>query len=353
MSLDSIGYFNVNKTSPYLYGYCHSDNFATANNKKSEYTPNIVTQNKDSWTGKDVAKGLGILTLIAIGCDFLFCKGKHVKQLTNGVDDLFKTKKSPSVKPSKPTVTADATLPKPNVTETVKPTTQQPVNPVLETPISKTNETSEIVNQAVTQPVKTPLVETATCRITEPIKIEASEITHVEKLNPNISYQEAHKAKVFADEKNHLIRQREHIKANGGTLPTNAKTEKLEAEIKEIDDLFKKATQLDKDYVVYRGLDIPEAFKPHDKAYVNLINDCKVGDVIKPDAGYTFVGLEKKNVVGNYAPSGLFTIRVPKGAKLIYHDGWEALMPRNAQYKVLEKTVDNKGRINFVLEYIV
>ena len=320
-------------------------------------------------SGSGVAKGIGILTGIAIACDFLFCKGKHVKQLANGIDDLFKANKGTSVKtPSKPTTTTTVT--KPNVAEPVKPTTTQPVkNPVVETPSTKVTETikptvseavvtkpqvTEIANPTVTQPAQTPVVETINPKITEPVRTTASEITNVEKLNPNISYQEAHDAKVFADERNLFIRQREYARANGESVVTNVHTEKVEAKIKEVDDLFYKATPLDKEYVVYRGLDVPaSAYKPHDIAYVNLVNNCKVGDVIKPDAGYSFVALKKANVMGNYAGSGLLKIRLPKGSKLIYHDGWEALMPRNAQYTVLEKTVDNKGRINFVLEYIV
>ena len=382
MLQDSNRYYNVNQTLPYPYnyGYYNNSNFAQVNNyRKAGYTPNITfgqnpiqpatTQNKKSLSGSDVAKGIGILTGIAIACDFLFCKGKHVKQLANGIDDLFKANKGTSVKtPSKPTTTTTVT--KPNVAEPVKPTTTQPVkNPVVETPSTKVTETikptvseavvtkpqvTEIANPTVTQPAKTPVVETINPKVTEPVRTTASEITNVEKLNPNISYQEAHGAKVFADEKNMIIRQREYIKANGGTLPTKKKKKKLEADMRAVDDLFQKATSLDKEYVVYRGLDIPVYTpRPHDAAYVNLINNCKVGDIIKPDAGYTFVALQKANVMGNYAGIGLLEIRLPKGSKLIYHDGWEALMPRNAQYKVLEKTVDNNGRINFVLEYIV
>ncbi len=386
MLQDSNRYYNVNQPLlyPYNYGYYNNDNFAQVNNyRKAAYTPNIAfgqnpiqpatTQNKKSLSGSDVAKGIGILTGIAIACDFLFCKGKHVKQLANGIDDLFKTNKGTSVKtPSKSSTTTatTTTVIKPNVAEPVKPSTTQPMkNPVVETPAPKVTETVEptvietvvtesqvadVVNSTATLPVKNPVVETINPKVTEPIRATAREITNVEQLNPNISYQEAHSAKVFADERNLFIRQREYARANGENVVTNVHTEKVEAKIKEVDDLFSKATPLDKDYIVYRGVDVPaSAHRPHDIAYVNLVNNCKVGDVIKPDAGYSFVALEKKQVMGNYAKSGLFEIRLPKGSKLIYHDGWEALMPRNAQYKVLEKTVDNNGRINFVLEYIV
>ncbi len=384
MLQDTNRYYNVNQTLPYSYNYAYynNSNFAQINNWRGKgYTRNIAfgqnsiqpatTQNKKSLSGSDVAKCLGILTGIAIAFDFLFCKGKHVKQLANGI----KANKGTSVKtPSKPaTTTATATtttVTESNVAGAVKPTTTQPVkNPVIETQAPKVPETikptvsetvvtkpqvTEIANPTVTQSAKTPVVETINPKVTEPVRTTTSEITNVEKLNPNISCQEAHGAKVFADERNLFIRQREYARANGGNVVTNVHTEKVEAKIKEVDDLFRKATPLDKDYVVYRGVDVPaSAYRPHDIAYVNLLNNCKVGDVIKPDAGYSFVALGKKEVMGNYAQSGLFEIRIPKGSKLIYHDGWEALMPRNAQYKVLEKTVDNNGRINFVLEYII
>ena len=380
---DSSRYFNVNQTLPYPYNYDYHNNSHWVPVNRG-YTSNITfgqktfspttPQNKGSLTGTDVAKGIGILTGIAIACDFLFCKGKHFKQIANGVDDLFKTKKGASVKSSKSatsnTAITTTTVTKPNVVESAKSSVTQPVkntgvetsapnaSEIINTSVSKTVVTkpqiTETVNPSLAQSDITQKVETATNIATDSVKTTINEIKNVEKLNPNISYQEAHRAKIFADERNTIIRQREYIKANGGTLPTNAHTEKLEAEIREIDDMFKKATPLDKEYVVYRGLDIPAAaFRPHDISYVNLINNCKVGDIIKPDAGYTFVALEKANVMGNYAARGLFTIRVPKGTKLIYHDGWEALMPRNAEFKVMEKTIDNNGKINFVLEYIV
>ena len=218
MLQDSNRYYNVNQTLPYPYnqGYYNNSNFAQVNNyRKAGYTPNITfgqnpiqpatTQNKKSFSGSDVAKDIGILTGIAIACDFLFCKGKHVKQLANGVDDLFNAKKGTSVKtPSKPTTTQPVKnpvveTPATKVTETIKPTVSEAV-------VTKPQVT-EIANPTVTQPAKTPVVETINPKVTEPVRTTASEITNVEKLNPNISYQEAHGAKVFADEKNMIIRQ--------------------------------------------------------------------------------------------------------------------------------------------------
>ena len=91
------------------------------------------------------------------------------------------------------------------------------------------------------------------------------------------------------------------------------------------------------------------------------MDDAKVGDIIVPDEGYSYTAFDK-NVWGSYGYSEgngfLYEIRVPKGAKISRNfehacNGGEAVFPRGAQYKILNKNVAENGNTYIVMEYIL
>ena len=172
--------------------------------------------------------------------------------------------------------------------------------------------------------------------------------------DPNIPYSEADGVKDFADNYNRTLRHRDYNLRNGISMPDNDKVRQFNTQVGQIDKIFHKATPLDKDYVVYRGLDIPpsEMQSPIFKEYAKLMENAKVGDVITPDAGYCFVGLRKENI-GDYCANGLMEIRLPKGSKFVIRNEWEAMMPRNAKYRVIDKTIGEDSKVKLVLEYIL
>lgn len=275
--------------------------------------------------------------------DLAFFRGKHINKLVN-----FFTKKSSSKSikldlkktPVAAQVKPDVTLGGHTLKKPVEINVQSTDSIAISAPISNNSHSAKInLNPAVSSNKTKTEVRTAIEKIPE--------IKNAHELNPNISTVQADRVKTFADEKNLLLR------ATGGNIPVNEGTKAVRAELKEIDSIFNKATPLEREYVAYRGLDLPtDPYRPFEIAYTNTMKNAKVGDVIKPDDAYTFVAFEKKNVLGSYAPSGLMEIRMPKGSKIVQHDGWEALLPRNSQFKVLNKTIDENNRINYVLEYI-
>ena len=261
-------------------------------------TEHIKTKQKNDSYWWESCIGAVVATSLAFGADFLFCKGKHVKNLWG---KLKGNKTKPDVKPE---VKQDV---KPEVKQDVKPEIKQEVKPEIQ----------------------------------------------VYK-DPNIPYKEADGVKDFADRYNLTLRCRDYNLRHGINLPDNEKFRQLNTQVEQIDKIFKKATPLDKEYVVYRGLDIPPAGQnnPIFSEYKKLMENAKIGDVITPDAGYSFVGLRSNNI-GDYCASGIMEIRLPKGTQFVIRNEWEAMMPRNAQYKVIDKTIGNDSRIKYVLEYIL
>ncbi len=202
MSQDSIKFIVQNQVLPYSsnYGGYHNSNEIFVNNYKlPKYSPYIFGQNsiqaaanqhKDTTTAKDVAKNLGLLTLVAAGCDFLFFKGKHIKQIVNNIDDIFKAEKGISIKSSKQTITTDV----PAIASTSK---------------SSASKVSGL------QPLKTPAQETVTPKVAEAFEQTAnktisikpqkstdiSKITETDKLSVKKSADEIVKPKAASEVK--------------------------------------------------------------------------------------------------------------------------------------------------------
>ena len=126
-----------------------------------------------------------------------------------------------------------------------------------------------------------------------------------------------------------------------------------------IDESLSKMPPLEKDCIVYRGI-LKNSEKAKTSEIFRIFDDCKPGDVIPPDSGYSYCAFHQRKTYGfggiplEGKRTVSQTIRLPKGAKVsrsLEHDG-EVLMPRDAEYKVISKTV-NGNHTEVTLEYIL
>ena len=141
-------------------------------------------------------------------------------------------------------------------------------------------------------------------------------------------------------------------------------TEKLMAKV---DKDFEKLPPLSHECIVYKGAAENPVFKSNNKI-LEVMDNAKVGDVVVPDTAYTYTAFER-SMAENWGGEGarmqnfegkplrvmMCEIHLPKGAKVSRnweHNG-EVLMPRGAQYKVLDKKVAPNGDIEVILEYIL
>lgn len=84
MTLNPVGLYNFNYSYPYNYMYGYNIPYQY---NQPVFTSSPTPQNSNESvkpkvsTGTKVAIGAGIATALAIGADFVFCKGKHVKSI--------------------------------------------------------------------------------------------------------------------------------------------------------------------------------------------------------------------------------------------------------------------------------
>ena len=111
------------------------------------------------------------------------------------------------------------------------------------------------------------------------------------------------------------------------------------------------------DFTLYRGIG-ESNYNPISNYGFEVVEKAKPRDVIFPDLGYSYNSLSR-NFAKNYANSLMgknimFEIKIPKCAKVSRGPLYgEVIMPRGAEYKLIEKGVDPEGRINIVMEYIL
>mgnify|MGYP005766047165 CR=1 FL=1 len=126
-----------------------------------------------------------------------------------------------------------------------------------------------------------------------------------------------------------------------------------------MDESLSKMPPLEKDCIVYRGI-LKNLDKAKTTEIFRIFDDCKPGDIITPDSGYSYCAFKKRKTTdfGGFPIKDKRTIsqtiRLPKGAKVSrsgLHEG-EVLMPRNAEYRVISKTV-NGNHTEVTLEYIL
>lgn len=140
----------------------------------------------------------------------------------------------------------------------------------------------------------------------------------------------------------------------------------MEKRMAQIDKEFEQLPPLEKDCIVYRGRAENPTFKRNNVDF-EIMEKAKAGDTVIPDTGYSYTAFNY-DMANNWCQGGrmtdfnnkplrtiMYEIRLPKGAKVsrnLEHKG-EVVMPRSAQYKVLDKKVGSNGDIEVVLEYIL
>jgi len=131
--------------------------------------------------------------------------------------------------------------------------------------------------------------------------------------------------------------------------------------VEKLDASFEVLPGLKHDSIGYRGRINNHMFKcPPD---FGIVQNAKVGDIIILDSGCPYYGFERtladhwggnsENWCGDVNVMTIETI-FRKGAKVSRNTehGGEIVTPRNARYKVLDKTVNEHGDIDLKLEYI-
>ena len=142
--------------------------------------------------------------------------------------------------------------------------------------------------------------------------------------------------------------------------------EHREQRMAEIDKEFAQLPPLEKDCIVYRGRAENPIIKRFNSDF-KIMDNAKVGDVVIPDTAYSYTAFHY-DMANNWCQGGrmtdinnnplrtiMYEIHLPKGAKVsrnLEHGG-EVVMPRGAQYKVLDKKVAQNGDIEVALEYIL
>ena len=141
-------------------------------------------------------------------------------------------------------------------------------------------------------------------------------------------------------------------------------TEKL---MSKLDKEFEQLPPLSHDCIVYKGCAESPIFKSSNKPF-ELMEKAKVGEVVVPDTAYTYTAFNR-SLAEHWGGAGarmtdlankplrvmMYEIRLPKGAKVSrnFEHGGEVLMPRGAQYKVVDKKVASNGDMEVILEYIL
>ncbi len=131
--------------------------------------------------------------------------------------------------------------------------------------------------------------------------------------------------------------------------------EKLDSSFEEIIPSLKSATY-------YRGI-----FNPEQKKVIDIVKNAKVGDIIQPDFGYSFLSPNRKEAElysrstrGFCSPdtSVLMKVNVPKGVPIARDLGFKTtlfgnniVLPRGVRYRVLDNKIENNK--NYItLEYL-
>lgn len=142
--------------------------------------------------------------------------------------------------------------------------------------------------------------------------------------------------------------------------------ERMEKRMAQIDKEFEQLPPLEKDCIVYRGRAENPVLKNTNVDFA-IMEKANVGDVVIPDSGYSYTAFNydtaniwchsgrMTDINNNPLRTIMYEIHLPKGAKVsrnLEHGG-EVVMPRGAQYKVLDKKVASNGDIEVVLEYIL
>ena len=137
--------------------------------------------------------------------------------------------------------------------------------------------------------------------------------------------------------------------------------------IEQIDEEFKNLPPLEKDCIGYRGRAENPLIKRANYDF-EIMDEAQEGDIVVPDLGYSYASFDRytASVFGGhgariYKPDGSlgrvlnYKIHIPKGAKVSRNKehGGEFIMPRGAQYKILNKQTSADGSVYVEMEYIL
>ncbi len=391
-----------------------------ADTEKSDTVNLSQNDKRELSTGAKIAMYSSIALGLAVGADFLFCKGKHIK-------NLFAKQKG---KTPKPEVKPEGNLGvKPEVNSNIKPESNSVVKP-------EGNSVVKPESNSVVKPEGNPNVKPKIDPAIEAAKLNAKE--EIEKLSkeiPNMSRAEIAQERMelywnreipkleekanrigltelesvrldFLKQKRALFDEREkqiakslekyvptvsensavsmHHSINGENPRIRAaiadqainpselneyqlnNIKNMKKHIAEIDREFAQLPPLEKDCIVYRGRAEHPIINEYNADF-KIIENAKAGDLVIPDIGYSYTGFHY-DLANGWCQGGrmldtngkplrtmMYQINLPKGAKVsrnLEHGG-EIIMPRGAQYKVLDKKVAANGDIEVVLEYIL
>ena len=391
-----------------------------ADREKSDTVNLSQNDKRELSTGAKIAMYSSIALGLAVGADFLFCKGKHIK-------NLFAKQKG---KTPKPEVKPEGNLGvKPEVNSNIRPESNSVVKP-------ESNSVVKPEGNLEVKPESNPNVKPKIDPAIEAAKLNAKE--EIEKLSkeiPNMSRAEIAKERMelywnreilkLEDKANRIgltelesvrldclkqkralfdEREKQIAKSLEKYVPTvsensavsmhhsiNGENPRIRAaiadqainpselneyqlnniknmkkHIAEIDREFAQLPPLEKDCIVYRGRAEHPIIDEYNADF-KIIENAKAGDLVIPDIGYSYTGFHY-DLANGWCQGGrmldtnnkplrtmMYQINLPKGAKVsrnLEHGG-EIIMPRGAQYKVLDKKVAANGDIEVVLEYIL
>lgn len=357
---------------------------------------------KELPTGTKVAIGTGIAIALAIGTDYVFCKGKHVKNLLGKLKEN-KAKSKPEVKPEiKPEVKSEV---KPEVKPEIKPEVKPEVkqeNPAINEAKLKAEKDLEQLSQEIPSMSRSNIAQQRRelnrwgCEIDRlEMKAKKGCLTELENVRldflkrklsllearekqiaqsleqyvPTVSDNSAVSMHHYINGENTSIREAISAKAKNPSELSERQIkniEYMEKRMAQIDKAFEQLPPLEKDCIVYRGRAEHPIIKRFNDDF-EIMEKAKVGDVVIPDTGYSYTAFNY-DIANHWGQNGrmtdinnnplrtiMYEIRLPKGAKVsrnLEHSG-EVVMPRSAQYKVLDKKVGTNGDIEVVLEYIL
>lgn len=381
------------------------------------FSANEQVQKQGLSTGAKIAVGAGIVTALAIGTDFIFCKGKHVKSIfgknNKGNKPNNTTPPTNNDKPSGANKTKPKT-PKPETAkaEEVKPEVVKPENAKPEgilvdkkfaedilkfideipkqvaeltafaesIPNLSRSELAKIRHELNCFGSELDMLELASKKrllsaeeelrlnyLNDKLKLvterEKEIETALKDYNPadtvsrNSAISEHHEANGF----NHLVRKAVKARTDNlkGLTENEIETEKL---MMNIDKEFEQLPPISHDCIVYKGIAENPVLKMNNIPF-KIIDNAKVGDIVVPDTAYTYTAF-KRSLAEHWGGEGgrmddkrimMFEIYLPKGAKVSRNmeHGGEALMPRGAQYKLIDKKVAENGDLEVTLEYIL
>ncbi len=345
-----------------------------------------LSQNKrkELSTGTKVVIGTGIALTLAIGADFLFCKGKHVKNL---LDKLKGEKVKPEVKlEAKPEVKPEA---KPEGKPEAKPEVkaEKDIEQLKrEIPSMSRSEIAQQrrelnrwgceIDKLEMKAKEEGLTELENVRL-DFLKQKLSLLEEkerqiaqsLEKYVPTVSDNSAVSMHHDINGENTSIREAISAKTKNPSELSEYQIKNIkhmEQRMAEIDKEFAQLPPLEKDCIVYRGRAENPIIKRNNGDF-KIMDNAKVGDVVIPDTAYSYTAFHY-DMANNWCQGGrmtdinnnplrtiMYEIHLPKGAKVsrnLEHGG-EVVMPRGAQYKVLDKKVAQNGDIEVALEYIL